>query len=575
MLIGAACLNAAPRLRLSGTALGPYSIVVGTNGSSQTVAVTNIGDGTLKLSVTSSAAWLSGTYKAAQSQIAITLATSSLTAGSYTGILTVTDPNAIDVPQTITVTVSMGGTVPNSLTLFAPPGGSGSASFTTGLKAHASISTPSWLSVACTGAGSFQFDVPCAITASAKNLTANAYDGNVTFSGSTFAPDNKSVPVTFNVTTSPIADPGTTTLTFAASMPLGANAKQTQYVWINNLGQGTLTLASKPTVAPASATWLTVPYTGAESGGALIGIAVDPTGLSAGTQTATVTVDSNAANGPTVFNVELDVSGAGSGPTIAWPRILNISNFTPGEPVSQGDIVAVYGADLLEGDPINITATPPLPTKVGVDPDSVEVLVNGTAAPIFYASYGQINIQIPFETSVAEDAQIQVVRNGIKSPIGTVPMAARAPRILQLNCIYANTCPAPWGPYGIGVNTDASFPIPTAYPIPNSHPAKVGDVLVFYAVGLGQTSPALVTGAAAPGPPNLAVTVPTFNVCFYTYGIAARFCTPAEYSGATPNYVGLYQINVKIPTNAPTGDTIHMYLSTSQSTSEEVLIDIQ
>jgi len=104
---------------------------------------------------------------------------------------------------------------------------------------------------------------------------------------------------------------------------------------------------------------------------------------------------------------------------------------------------------------------------------------------------------------------------------------------------------------------------------------SVGDVLVFYAVGLGQTSPALVTGAAAPGPPNLAVTVPTFNVCFYTYGIAARFCTPAEYSGATPNYVGLYQINVKIPTNAPTGDTIHMYLSTSQSTSEEVLIDIQ
>jgi len=165
----------------------------------------------------------------------------------------------------------------------------------------------------------------------------------------------------------------------------------------------------------------------------------------------------------------------GTTPTIAVPRIVNISNFKsdPQEAVAPGDIVAVYGNDLLEGDPINVTAAPPLPTSVGTAPDDVQVLVNGTAAPIFYASYNQINIQIPFETAATAsaggtfpDAQIQVVRGGVRSPIGTVPMAARAPLILRFNCIF-NTCPAPYQTYGIGVNTGStntsvSFPLPTA-----------------------------------------------------------------------------------------------------------------
>ncbi len=45
MLISAACLSAAPRLRLGSTALGPFSIVAGANGPQQTVPVANIGMG--------------------------------------------------------------------------------------------------------------------------------------------------------------------------------------------------------------------------------------------------------------------------------------------------------------------------------------------------------------------------------------------------------------------------------------------------------------------------------------------------------------------------------------------------
>jgi uncharacterized protein (TIGR03437 family) len=597
VLISAACLSAAPpRLRLENTALGPFSIVVGANGAAQTVGVSNIGGGTFNLTVTSSAQWLTGAYQAATpcssvgcGKIAITLATSALTAGSYTGILTILDPNAIDVPQTITVTVNVGGAVPAALTLYAPPGGSAPpVSFTAGANARATVPNANWLSVACGGAGSFQFDVSCTINASAKGLSAAAYNGNITVTGSTFAPDNKSIPVTFNVTASPIAAAGTTTsLTFSASTPFGAKAKlYPQDVWIANAGQGTLTVANTK-IAVDTGAWLSA-VSAPLPGGVVVAVSVDPTGLAAGLHSGTVTVDSNAANSPTVFNVDLDVNGAGAGPTIAWPRILNIGNFALQEPtaeqesspeaVAPGDIVAVYGADMLEGDAINVTAAPPLPTRVGTDPDSVQVLVNGLAAPIFYASYGQINIQIPFETSVAQDAQVQVVRNGITSPIATVPMAARVPRMLQVNCVYANVCPAPWQPYANGL-LFADFPaldrpLPAAYPIPGSRPAKAGDVIEFFAIGLGQASPALVTGAIPPTSPLPAIT-PPFKVCFASAPLGTAVCTPAQYAGIAPGWVGLYQVNAEIPANAPTGDAIYMTISNGQATSDPVLLAIQ
>jgi uncharacterized protein (TIGR03437 family) len=301
---------------------------------------------------------------------------------------------------------------------------------------------------------------------------------------------------------------------------------------------------------------------------------VNPTGLAAGTHTGTVTVDSNAANSPTVFNVGLTVNGPGSGPTITWPRILNISDFTPNEPVSPGDIVAVFGADMLEGDPITPT-TLPLPTQVGAG--KTQVLVNGLPAPIFYASYGQINIQIPFETSTAQAAQIQVVRNGITSPVGTVPMAASAPLVLEFGCSFANVCPAPWGQYGLGLlYPDNAFPMPASYPIPNERPAKVGDVIQFFAVGLGQMSPPLVTGAVPPTSP-LPTFAQAFSVCFAPAPtVTTEVCTPAQYAGIAPGYVGLYQINVQIPANAPTGDAVYMSITNGpSSTSDYVLLAIQ
>lgn len=92
-------------------------------------------------------------------------------------------------------------------------------------------------------------------------------------------------------------------------------------------------------------------------------------------------------------------------------------------------------------------------------------------------------------------------------------------------------------------------------------PAKGGEEVVAYAVGLGQTNPPLTLGApAATGAPTLTVFAIDFN--YRTNALATRpagpsfpgtgvgFPTPA-FTGATPGFVGLYQINFIVPPPPP------------------------
>ena len=133
---------------------------------------------------------------------------------------------------------------------------------------------------------------------------------------------------------------------------------------------------------------------------------------------------------------------------------------------------------------------PPLATTLG----SVQVLVNGVAAPLFYVGPLQINFQIPYSLASGQTATVQVVSGGTPGNARSIAITATSPRLLLFP-----------GNYGIAFNTDGSIPLPSSQVVPPfvSHPAKPGDVLVIYGVGFGQTSPVAVEGIAANSAPFL------------------------------------------------------------------------
>jgi uncharacterized protein (TIGR03437 family) len=85
-------------------------------------------------------------------------------------------------------------------------------------------------------------------------------------------------------------------------------------------------------------------------------------------------------------------------------------------------------------------------------------------------------------------------------------------------------------------------------------PAGAGDYLVLYALGLGAVTPSLSIGNGTPSSP-------------YEYAVAPVTVTiggvPATvlFAGLTPGYVGLYQVNVMMPTGVAPGSQVPVTVS--------------
>jgi uncharacterized protein (TIGR03437 family) len=560
----AANLLAAPKLRLQTTAIGPVSVAISANGPSQTIEARNAGDGALNLQLSSNVTWIVPTVGVprgcSQGQtgtcvpVQIALQTLFLTKGTYTGTVTVNDPNAVDAPQTITVTVQMGGGVPDQVDLYAPPGSSSpkqtfNSSSSLTWKVTTNPSDGSWLAISSTGAGSFGFNIAPVlyqITGTARaGMAVGNYSGSIAFSGSSVPAENKTVPVTLHVTTQPIADvPQSVSFRIAQD-----GKKQTTTVLATNKCLGTLSISAATT---AGASWLSALPQLPNS----LPITVDPTGLSPGLYSSSVSLLSNAANSPSVVNVQLEVVPV-SAPLAKFQGVVNNATFEADDPVAPGDIAAVFGEQFSSEDPQQGTQLPLVTTLGGA-----QVFVNNLPVPLYYSSYGQINFQVPYETAIGE-ALVRVDREGQRGNTVSVQVKQRAPRILRLGI----------GDYGIIVNQDGSLPIP-ATPGILSHPAKVGDTLVIYAIGLGATSPAAVTGAPAPGIILAAVSPPP-KVFFDGASIATGIPADPIFAGLTPSFVGLYQINVTIPSGTPSGNNVQLYLDLSDAPSNHVQIAVQ
>jgi uncharacterized protein (TIGR03437 family) len=567
----ATLLHAAPMLRLVNTAVVPVPLPVGANGGMQIVEAYNAGDGSLSLAgnPVSSVSWIATSYGPSRActttaasatciPLQLTLNTSALAAGTYTASVTVNGAaNVVDAPQTITVTVRIG-----ALTMYVAPGSSSAVSFSTHSPLNGSASTQDgnrWLSLAQDGSGTFKFTFPYKIqVAPPASMAQGTYNGSLVTSGSSFPPDNQTIPVIMHVTTQPIAQPYPAQVTERLAQGAAPLAMQ---ISLNNPGQGSIVFGAVSATTTDGGTWLTA----SASSGGWAAITLDPGTLAPGFYTGSVSIASNAVNGTVAVPVSFQVAAKGA-PLANYLGVVDNAIFgVDGGAVAPGDIVDVFGEQFWFASNIAFSPGVPLATQITNSGSTSSVLVNGRAAPLFFTSYYQIAFQVPLETSVGT-AQVQVQRDGLSGNTVSVQVAARAPRLLL----------AGGSSYGAIQNAkDLSYPAPVGYFGPGavSHPAQVGDVLTVYAIGLGPTNPAVGTNVPAPGSEPLARLTVTPAVEFGN-GIFGTISATPSYAGLSPGSVGLYQVNVAIPAGVLSGN-VNLTLSFPDSTSNTVQIAVQ
>lgn len=233
-------------------------------------------------------------------------------------------------------------------------------------------------------------------------------------------------------------------------------------------------------------------------------------------------------------------SGLGS------PRIEAITSgadFSPN--VATGGLVSIFG-DRFAAQGAQASATP-LPTSLS----EACVSVNGEVLPLLYVGPNQINAQLSY--NVGGDTAFQVhTPSGISDvfvknvqPIAPAIFGVAGPNNTRFPAIFRED------------NTLATL----------SNPIRPNESFVIYLTGLGGVNPLAVAGNPA-SPDLLSETVVTPTV---TIGGA-----PAEvtYSGLTPGYTGLYQINARAAGYTPTGTQQPLSISIANSAATTVNVRI-
>jgi uncharacterized protein (TIGR03437 family) len=197
---------------------------------------------------------------------------------------------------------------------------------------------------------------------------------------------------------------------------------------------------------------------------------------------------------------------------IALSTIVNAASFDPA--ISPGAIATAYGAGFSTGGAA--AANFPWPDSL----NGVQVLVNGLAAPVLYVSDGQVNFMVP--SNIPEgDAQVSIVTAAGTSPILRISIRIAAPGIFfdPVN--------------GHGAILHAGTQQGTLL-----RPAIAGDVVEIYCTGLG---------AVRESRPGLRETVMQPDV------LIGDQRAEVLYSGLAAGYLGLYQVNVRVPAGVRPG----------------------
>ena len=268
-------------------------------------------------------------------------------------------------------------------------------------------------------------------------------------------------------------------------------------------------------------------------------------------------------------NGTLYVADAGNNRVLHFLKpatVVSAATFQAGASLAPGALVSAFGTDLA---PETVVGTSlPLPTELAGR--FVEVNEQYRAALLF-VSPGQFNLQLPVETASEAGVQTLAIRRSDTQELlagGAIAVAPASPGLFSTTQDGLGQA--------LAINQDGAINGP-------SNPAPRGSVVSFYGTGQGVTNPVVANGQAAPSGP-LAVTPaqPTTNQaeCLrrgFVCALVGSTIGTVQFSGLAPGFVGLWQINVLIPTgdNVIVGDQVPVRVYLDQRQSNLVTIAIR
>lgn len=229
-------------------------------------------------------------------------------------------------------------------------------------------------------------------------------------------------------------------------------------------------------------------------------------------------------------------------PTFAKENVVNGASYIAGS-VAPGGIVSLFGVGL--GSDWG-SAADTLPTTLAKS----KISVGGVSAPLFYASPSQVNFQIPYEASGA--AKLSFTR-GDDSAVTSVDLAVAEaqPGLFTVDSSGAGPAAA----------TLANFS-----GLSSSNPVPRGEFVILFATGLGRVEGGAQTGVKATAAARV------INPVKVTVG--DRIVVP-DYAGVTPGFVGLYQVNIRVPADLASTGNVSVKITQAGVDSNSVTIAVR
>jgi uncharacterized protein (TIGR03437 family) len=259
--------------------------------------------------------------------------------------------------------------------------------------------------------------------------------------------------------------------------------------------------------------------------GAVCGIALDSAGNVYATGTAITLTAAPLAPSKSAF-VGVVEFGPGNSPGLQFTAnsIGNAASYHPGLPQAGG--LATLFVTGLKVSGLATGSGNPLPTELA----GVSIIVQGVPAPMLAvadipeAGMQQINFQVPFEAGQSVNL-VEVRYQGASTFV--IPQTV-GPGIFVLN----DGTPA--------IQHAADYSLVT-----DSNPAHAGETIVVYVTGLGPVQSAVADGTPATSADVASDSIYSDN--WVSFGTIL-------YAGLTPGAVGLYQVNVQLPSNLSRGE---------------------